>query len=151
MSVLVGIDDARDADAYALDREDGVRLYGDMLDERMKVGAERLKLGGIYHCAKRLAALVELVVAERYSIVAHSVHKLNHRDSLSGVVVDKGVARDAVASIDNKHVAELLILVDERSELRHRVYVGVHIVGCDDIDMRAIVPLCRSTRGGKEE
>ena len=95
-------------------------------------------------------AVVELVVAQCNDVVAHAIHQFDHWYPRLHIVIDKGVARDSISGVHNQNLAKRLILLDKRGELWHKVNVGVHIVGRNDVDMFAIDGVILGARSGKK-
>ena len=91
------------------------------------------------------------MVAERHNVVAHHIHKLNHGHTRLCIIIDIGVARNPVARIHKQNLALSLELLDQRSEARHSLDVGVHIVGRNDVHVAHLLALrlCARHHGEK--
>ena len=93
------------------------------------VGADDLEVHAVDHPAQVGLAVVELMVAECRRIVAQAVHQRNDRSTRHGALVHVGIARPAVAGIDQQGVGQRVAARrNGGGQLRKALDLGVHVV-----------------------
>ena len=122
---------ADEADAHASALEDGP---GGHLREGRRVahhvGADHREAHAVEHAPQKGLSVVELMVAERRHVEPQTVHQREHRHAGRGGLVDKGVARPAVAGIGQHHVTHrVAAALDGRGQTGEALDFGVHVVG----------------------
>ena len=121
--------DEADAHAAPLDNGPGGRLReGRRVAHH--IGADHLEAHAVEHAAQEGLPQVEFMVAERRHVEPQAVHQREHRHAGRGGLVDKGVARPAVAGVDQHHVGHrVAAALDGCGQLREAFDFRMHVVG----------------------
>ena len=116
------------------------------------VGADDLEIHAVDHPSQKRLPVVEFVVAERGHVVAEPVHQLDDRLARHGGLIDIGVARPAVAGIDQQRIGDRIAArLDGGGQAGEMLDLGVHVVRGQHDDRALAGSAGRSGRDGGEQ
>ena len=107
------------------------RVVKGQLTVVLHVGSQHGELGGLHVLLQRLKAVVEFVVAQRHSVIAHHVHQLDGGRALRQAHIGRALAE--VTGVQHQYIRALgLILVGQRRDLGVVLDGAVYVVGVKD-------------------